>query len=92
MYFKHMARHYQITLCGRSQNKNQLTSKLKRGNGDGLATLRKPAGAIEKAVLDWNPQGARRRGLPRKTWRTIEEEITETGNTWREVKANQRKR
>jgi hypothetical protein len=34
--------------------------------------LRKPAGPIEKDVLDWNPQGARR-GRPRKTWRTIEE-------------------
>jgi hypothetical protein len=25
-------------------------------------TLRKPEGSIEKAVLDWNPQGARRHG------------------------------
>jgi hypothetical protein len=37
---------------------------------------------------------ARRRGRPRKTWRTIEEEITEMGKTSREVKAlaNQRER
>jgi hypothetical protein len=58
-------------------------------------TLRKPAGAIEKDILDWNPQGARSRGRPRKTWtRSTEEEITEIGITWREVKslANQRKR
>jgi hypothetical protein len=56
--------------------------------------LRKPAGTIEKDVLDWNPQGARRRGRPRKTWRTTEEELAEMGKTWREVKAvaNQRKR
>jgi hypothetical protein len=36
-----------------------------------------------------------RRGRPRKTWRrTIEEEITEMGKTWSEVKAlaNQRRR
>jgi hypothetical protein len=59
------------------------------------AHLRKPAGAIEKVALDWNPQGARRRGRPRKTWRsTIEKEITGMGKTWREVKAlaNQTKR
>jgi hypothetical protein len=31
-------------------------------------TLRKPAGSIEKSVLDWNPQGARRRGHPKETW------------------------
>ena len=38
-------------------------------------TLRKPMGAIEKDALDWNPQGVRRRGRPKKTWkRTIEEE------------------
>jgi hypothetical protein len=57
-------------------------------------TLRKPAGATEKAALDWNPQGATRRERPRKTWRTTEEEITEMGKTWREVKAlaNQRRR
>jgi hypothetical protein len=39
-------------------------------------------------MLDLNPQGARRRGRPRKTWRrTIEREITDMGKTWREVKA-----
>jgi hypothetical protein len=59
------------------------------------SVILKPAGAIEKDVLDWIPQGARRRGRPRKTWRrTIEEEITEMGKTCREVNAltNQRKR
>jgi hypothetical protein len=41
------------------------------------------------------PPSARRRGRPRKTWRRIiEEEITEMGKIWREVKAlaNQRRR
>jgi hypothetical protein len=50
---------------------------------------------IEKDALDWNPQGARSRGRPRKTWRrTIEEEIREMGKTWSEVRAlaNLRKR
>jgi hypothetical protein len=58
-------------------------------------TLRKPASAIEKDALDWNPQGGRGRGRPRKAWRrTTEEEITEIGNIWSEVKAlaNQRRR
>jgi hypothetical protein len=42
-----------------------------------------------------DPTGARRRGLPRQTWtRTTDEEITEMGKNWREVKAvaNLRKR
>jgi hypothetical protein len=50
-------------------------------------TLRKEAGAIEKTALDWDPQGYRRRGRPKRTWRrTIEDEIRITGRSWNEVK------
>jgi hypothetical protein len=50
-------------------------------------TLRKEAGAIEKTPLDWNPQGCRRRGMPKITWRrTIENEIRSTGRSWKEIK------
>jgi replicative superfamily II helicase len=50
-------------------------------------TLRKEAGAIEKTALDWNPQGYRRRGRPKRTWRrTTEDEIRNTGRSWNEVK------
>jgi hypothetical protein len=59
--------------------------------------LRKTEGAIERAALDWNPQGARRRGHPRKTWKKMAEEEAEAaviGKTWKEVKrlANNRTR
>jgi hypothetical protein len=37
--------------------------------------------------LDWNPQGYRRRGRLKRTWRrTIEDEIRNTGRSWNEVK------
>ena len=50
-------------------------------------TLRKEVGAIEKIALDWNPQGYKRRGRPKRTWqRTIEGEIRGTGRSWNEVK------
>jgi len=50
-------------------------------------TLRKETGAIEKTILDWNPQGYRRRGRPKRTWRrTIEDEIRSTRRSWKEVK------
>jgi hypothetical protein len=43
--------------------------------------------SIEKTALDWNPQGYRRRGRLRRTWRrTIEDEIRGTGKSWNEVK------
>ena len=32
-------------------------------------TLCKEAGAIEKTTLEWNPQGYRRRGRPKRMWR-----------------------
>ena len=38
-------------------------------------TLRKEDGSIEKKALDWNPQGERKVGRPKHTWkRTIIEE------------------
>ena len=50
-------------------------------------TLRKEDGAIEKAALSWNPQGSRRQGRPRMTWRrTVEAECRQQRKTWAEVK------
>jgi hypothetical protein len=50
-------------------------------------TLRKEAGAIEKTALDWNLQGYRRSGRPKRTWRsTIEGEIRGRRRSWNEVK------
>jgi hypothetical protein len=38
--------------------------------------------------LDRNPQGKRRRGRLKKTWkRTVEEEARDQGKRWQEVKA-----
>jgi hypothetical protein len=43
-------------------------------------TLHKEEGAIEKTAFDWNPQGYRRRGRPKSTWRrAIEGEIRNKG-------------
>ena len=50
-------------------------------------TIRKEAAAIEKTALDWNPQGYRRRGRSKRTWRrTTDDEIRNTGRSWNEVK------
>ncbi|MDR2074666.1 MAG: hypothetical protein LBP31_00370 [Holosporales bacterium] len=32
-------------------------------------TIRKDKNAVERIVLDWNPQSVRKRGRPKKTWR-----------------------
>ncbi|XP_062597430.1 uncharacterized protein LOC134258854 [Saccostrea cucullata] len=50
-------------------------------------TLRKPPGDITRDSLEWSPQGKRRVGRPRKTWRrSCEEEIRQCGHTWEKLK------
>ncbi|KAJ4436015.1 hypothetical protein ANN_18639 [Periplaneta americana] len=66
----------------RNHNRNQKTKvELDRAHNQ------KEVGAVERMALDWNPQGSRRRGRPKNTWkRTILEEIAREGKTWSEVK------
>ena len=50
-------------------------------------TLRKGHEAIEREALDWNPQGKRRKGRPRHTWRrSAHSEALEQEKSWSEVK------
>jgi hypothetical protein len=45
--------------------------------------LRKPSEDMTKVSLRWTPEGKRKRGRPKTTWRrTIENEIKESGYTW----------
>jgi tRNA A-37 threonylcarbamoyl transferase component Bud32 len=49
--------------------------------------MRKDENAVERIVLDPNPQGTRKRGRPKKTWRrSVMEEEQREGRTRREVK------
>ena len=47
-------------------------------------TLRKEDGEIPKAALLWNPQGNRKRGRPRNSWRRLV--IKEAGRSWNELR------
>ncbi|KAK7093635.1 hypothetical protein V1264_007344 [Littorina saxatilis] len=54
-------------------------------------TLRKPASSITRQPLKWNPQGKRKRGRPRNSWRRdTEAEINRQGKTWIERAAQDR--
>jgi len=68
--------------------KKSIENQIKRRKWNWIGqTLRKETGAIEKTVLDWNLQGYRRRGRPKRTWRrTIEDGIRSTRRAWKEVK------
>lgn len=49
-------------------------------------TLRKPTHNITRAALSWNPQGRRKRGRPRNTWRRdLDADVRRLGFTWTEV-------
>ena len=51
-------------------------------------TLRKPANDISRHAMSWNPQGTRRPGCPKATWRrTILKEAKAGGKCWSEVVA-----
>ncbi|PVD19664.1 hypothetical protein C0Q70_20154 [Pomacea canaliculata] len=46
-------------------------------------TLRKPADTIARQALDWNPQGKRKVGRPKQTWRrSVESEAKAAETTW----------
>ena len=46
-------------------------------------TLRKEDGEISKAALLWNPQGSRKRGKPKNSWRRSV--IKEADRSWNEL-------
>nr|KAG5701176.1 hypothetical protein BaRGS_023285 [Batillaria attramentaria] len=46
-------------------------------------TLRKPASSTTRQALTWNPQGKRKRGRPRNSWRRdTEAELYKKGTNW----------
>jgi hypothetical protein len=61
--------------------------EIKKGKWSWIGhTLRKPSGRTVKDALDWNPQGKRKRGQPKETWRrNVEEEVREQSKRWHEV-------
>jgi hypothetical protein len=47
-------------------------------------TLRKDGGEIPKDALQWNPQGSRKRGRAKNSWRRSV--IKEVGRSWNELR------
>ena len=62
------------------QVKDEITQRKWRWIGH---TLRKPVDCITRQALTWNPQGSRKRGRPRNTWRRdLDKERASMGVTW----------
>ena len=49
-------------------------------------TLRKPFSNTTRQALTWNPQGKRKPGRPKNSWkRSVEAELKEKGTSWKEA-------
>lgn len=72
---------YQLTNC------ETLETTIKKRKWRWIGhTLRKPHDSICRQALKWNPQGKRRRGRPKQTWRRkVDNELVEAGITWNEA-------
>ena len=72
----------------RITHEKSIENQIKRRKWNWIGhTLRKETGATEKTAVDWNPQGYRRSGRPKRTWRrVIEGEIRSTRRSWNKVK------
>ena len=50
-------------------------------------TLRKEPSNVTRQALEWNPQGKRKVGRPKESWRrSVEKEVKEAGWTWSHLK------
>lgn len=48
--------------------------------------MRKPPNNITRQALRWNPQGKRKRGRPKNTWRReLDTDMKRMGTTWKEM-------
>ena len=49
----------------------------------GRSVLRKDQGSIPRVAVEWKPEGHRKRGRPKMTWRrTVEAEAKAMGHSW----------
>ena len=56
-------------------------------------TLRKEPTNLTRQAFDWNPQGKRKRGRPKQTWRrSVQDELKSVGLTWEAAKRDAKDR
>jgi predicted ArsR family transcriptional regulator len=68
-------------------NELKITEQITRRKWNWIGHTLRKENEIEKEALEWNPQGQRKRGRPKRSWqRTIREEALAAGKTWEEIK------
>jgi hypothetical protein len=66
-------------------NEIKITEQITRRNWNWIGHTLRKENAIEKAT-EWNPQGQRKRGRPKRSWQRIIREVLSVGKTWGEIK------
>ena len=71
-----------------TENQNTISQDVKKRKWGWIGhTLHKPTDNITRQALDWNPQGKRKVGRPKQTWRrSVESEAKTTGLSWAQLK------
>ena len=74
-------------LCDECQQESIETTIARRSWTWIVNKLRKDQGSIPRVAVEWKPEGHRKRGRPRMTWRcTVEAEATAMGHSWGTVR------
>lgn len=75
-------------------NQIPIQSEIKKRRWNWIGhTLRKPPTEICGQAMEWNPQGSRKRGKPKQTWRrTIEDDMKKVGYSFNRAKTTARNR
>ena len=83
-WFDKIENHQLWLMCNQKEIGCQILERKWRWIGH---TLRRGNRNRARQALEWNPQGKRRRGRPKQTWRrSISDEAKGAGKTWNEIK------
>ena len=84
-FSSHMSTSNYLIKFRRMMKEESLTSSRRRWRWIGHVTRQEAS--IAKTAMHWTPEGKRKRGRPKITWRrTVEKEIKEMGKTWEGIK------
>jgi hypothetical protein len=68
-------------------NETKISEQITRRKWNWICLTLRKENAIEKEGMEWNRQGQRKRGRPKRSWqRTIREEALAVGKTWGEIR------
>ena len=79
--------HHHTVLCAYQRSEGRREGRLLQFLAVTFRPDRKPADNVPRQALDWNPQGNRKVGRPKQSWRrSVENEAKDAGMSWTQLK------